>query len=578
MTQRFLIPFLIFTLLLSTGSGLSLFAQSKLIPSDTTRLVEILGSRDYKFVKKDSATQLSILVGNVRMKQGNTLFYCDSCVMNDRENLFEAFGNVHIKDGDTTDVYSDYLRYLTDKKLAYLKGKVKLTDGKGELTTPELEYDLNTHIGNYNNGGKLVNEKTTLTSQQGYYYSEFKDAYFKGNVVVVDPASRVESDSLLYNTENRTVRFISETLITDTSNRTIRTREGFYNLANGKGEFGQNTIIRDGATTITGGKIINDDSTGIAIIERNGVIRDTAQGFILIGDRIFRNNKNESLLATKKPLMIVKQDEDSIYITADTLFSARLSDLRRAPDTTQQREAGDSLQIASSDSLTAPADSTALLVDTPRVPVADSLVTDTLQGTVVLDAGKKDSTNRYFEAYRNVRIFSDSMQAVSDSMFYSFRDSVFRLYQSPVVWSKDSQITGDTILLHTKNKKPDWMEVFENSLLVNMVEPDIFNQIRGTRMDGYFIDGEIDSVRVRGSAESIYYLQDEDSAYTGVNQTTADVLDVYFKNRELQKVVFRSEVKGTLWPIQQKTPQEMRVRNFQWLDDRRPKTKFDLFQ
>src|SRR6185436_17718540 len=49
------------------------------------------------------------------------------------------------------------------------------------------------------------------------------------------------------------------------------------------------------------------------------------------------------------------------------------------------------------------------------------------------ESSKTDSTDRYFEAFYHVRIFSDSVQAVADSMFYSFKDSVFRLYKNPVV-------------------------------------------------------------------------------------------------------------------------------------------------
>ena len=94
----------------------------------------------------------------------------------------------------------------------------------------------------------------------------------------------------------------------------------------------------------------------------------------------------------------------------------------------------------------------------------DSLASDTMTSKD-LAINEKDSTNRYFEAYRNVRIFSDSMQAVADSMFYSFKDSIFRLFQKPIVWSNKSQITGDTILVFTKNKKADRGKAFLNSLL-----------------------------------------------------------------------------------------------------------------
>jgi len=53
---------------------------------------------------------------------------------------------------------------------------------------------------------------------------------------------------------------------------------------------------------------------------------------------------------------------------------------------------------------------------------------------------------------------------------------------------------------------------------------------------------------------------------------------VYFKQKEIQRVVFRSQVKGTLWPIRQKNPSEMRLENFKWLEARRPKTKYELFE
>src|SRR4030095_16048054 len=194
-----------------------------------------------------------------------------------------------------------------------------------------------------------------------------------------------------------------------------------------------------------------------------------------------------------------------------------------------------------------------------------------------------DSTDRYFEAFRHVRIFSDSVQAVSDSLFYSFRDSVFRLYKDPVVWSKENQVTGDTILLFTKNKKADRFKVFDNSFLVNKVQGDFFNQVKSSRMDGYLTDGSLDSVRARGFAECIYYIQNEDSSFAGVNQSSSDIMDIYFATdstggRALQRVVFRSAVKGTLWPMRAKTPEELRLQNFKWLDSRRPKTKFELYE
>lgn len=507
--------------------------------TDSLLLIEILpGVRKLEFRKLNDSTQLQILAGNVRLKQNTSYFYCDSCVINSNTKTFEAWGSVHINDADTANIYASHLRYFINKKLAFLDGGVRLTDGKGTLTTPDLEYDMTTDIGIYKHGGKVVNKKTVLTSREGYYYAGLRDVYFKQNVELKDPGYFIKTDSLLYNTESQTARFIAYTLIRDSSGRTIETKEGYYNMQTGKAEFGGRPVIKDGKLTVTANSIATDDSTGISHAKGNVIIIDSVQNTTIIAGEVFSDSKKDRILATRKPLMIVKQDNDSIYITADTLFSARLTDLYGQKD---------------------------------------SVLKDTLKGTKVVNVKNKDSTNRYFEAYRHVRIFSDSLQAVSDSMFYSFKDSTFRLYQDPVLWAKGSQITGDTILLFTKNKKADRMKVFENSFLVNKLDPEVYNQIRSTRMDAYFKEGNIDSVRANGFAECIYYLQDEDSAYTGVNDSKSDIMDIYFNNQELQKVVFRSSVTGTIWPIRQKDPKEMRLENFKWLDDRRPKTKYDLF-
>jgi len=508
--------------------------------ADTSKRVQILNyTRQLTFKTIDDTTKLTIIVGTVKMRQGNSLFYCDSCVINNNTNVFEAWGNVHINDSDTTDIWSNHLIYFTKRKVANLDGNVKLSDGKATLTTPDLEYNMETNIGTYNHGGTVTNKKTVLTSQEGQYFADLKDVYFKKNVLLKDPAYTITTDSLLYNSGTQTTRFISQTTIIDSTGRTIKTKSGSYNQQTGKAEFGLRPEIKDGDYIVIGNTVRGDDSTGMYVAEGNAIVRNTKDGTTIIGGIIIQNKKTNSVLATRKPLMIIKQDNDSTLITADTLFSARLTD---------------------------------------RFGNKDSIVVDSVKGTKIAAINEKDSTNRYFEAYRNVRIFNDSLQAASDSMFYSFKDSVFRLYQDPVVWANNSQVTGDTILLFTKNKKADKVQAFENGFMVNEVQKDVYNQIKSTRIDGWFIDGNIDSVRARGLAECIYYIQDDDSAFTGINESKSDLIDIYFVQKQLNKVVFRSEVTGTLWPMKQKSPSEMVLPKFRWLEARRPKSKFEMYE
>ncbi|MCB0776395.1 MAG: OstA family protein, partial [Chitinophagaceae bacterium] len=155
------------------------------------------------------------------------------------------------------------------------------------------------------------------------------DVYFKKNVELVDPAYFIKTDSLLYNTESKTTRFISQTFIKDSSGRTVETKEGYYNVGTGKAEFGNNPIVRDGPRIYKARRMAFDDSAGTSQLLGNAIVVDTAEGTTIIAGEINSDNKKDRIMATRKPLMIVKQENDSIYIAADTLFSARLSDLPR---------------------------------------------------------------------------------------------------------------------------------------------------------------------------------------------------------------------------------------------------------
>ena len=506
--------------------------------TDTSKFVDILQADRLRFIRIDSLNELMIAAGNVIFRDNATLFSADSVVHNKQKKILEAFGNVHINDADTIHTYSQYLIYYVDRKYAVLKKKVKMTDSKATLTTEELDYDTQLKMGNYRNGGKVVNGNTVLTSREATYYAELKDVYFKKNVRLKDPAYDLTADSLLYNTDSQLATFISTTNIRDSSNSNIITSEGFYDLKNKTARFGRRSVIQDKALTVTGDDISIDDKTGRFQASGNAVLIDTAQGISILANDIKADRKTSTFLATLHPLMIIKQDNDSIYVTADTLFAGRLSDI----ETVEKKQQ------------------------------------DTIRSTEKVNAADSSNRNRYFQGFHHVRIFSDSLQAVSDSLFYSGRDSIFQLFHNPVVWASNNQVTGDTIYLYTKNKKAERLLVFENGMVVNKTGEQLFNQLKGNTLDGIFKDGDIDYMRAKGSAESVYYAKDETEALVGMNTVSGDIIDMIFKEKELNKVVVRNSITGTMYPYRQIPEEKRKLRAFRWLEDRRPKSKFELFE
>ena len=116
-------------------------------------------------------------------------------------------------------------------------------------------------------------------------------------------------------------------------------------------------------------------------------------------------------------------------------------------------------------------------------------------------------------------------------------------------------------------------------MVVNQTAESLYNQMAGRTLNGYFIEGNIDYIRVKGSpAESIFYPQDEDSAYIGMNRSSGDVIDIYFVKKELNKVKFINDVNGTMYPMKQIPSGTNALKGFKWYDNRRPKNKLELFE
>ena len=524
-------------------SSITTYAQQQ----DTTtqpgagQLLEFLKA-DRNNIKKIDSNQFISYAGNVKIKQGKTLFYADSAVVNPVTNIFEAFGNIHINDADSVHTYAQYLKYLAKEKQAFLKKRVKLTDGKSTLTTDELEYDVTVKIGTYLKGGKVVNEKTTLTSTEGYYYGDTRDIIFKRKVRLVNPDYKIDTDTLQYNTDTEITTFTSPTTIRNDKKLVIKTRSGYYDLKNKRAELYKRPVIDDSSYTMTADDMALDSISGLSEFRGNAVYRgkDSTKGFDMIANNIKTNNKKNSLLATQSPLLLLKQDRDSIYIAADTFYSAKLSDLLK-------------------------------IKNVPRVR-------DSIDFTFLADGTKEDSTDKYFEAYYNVKIFSDSMQSVGDSLFYALKDSVFRLFKSPVVWAQANQVTGDTIYMYLKNSKPERLYVFENAMALSQVDSTIyFNQVKGNTINAYFdTTGQIQFLRSKGNSENVYYATDEGGHFIGVNRNSSDVVEIRFADGKAKRVLLINGVDGTMYPMRQVNHEDLKLRNFKWLDNLRPKSRYDI--
>ncbi len=496
------------------------------------KLIEFLSAEVYNVKKMDSMDYL-ILVGHVKIRQGKTLLYGDSIILNTTLNTLEDFGNVHINDADSVNIYANYLKYIGSTKKAYLRKKVKLTDGKGVLTTDSLDYDVNVKLGSFKNGGKLVRNKTVLTSTEGLYYGETRDVIFRKKVELIDPENNIITDTLEYNTYSQLTNFISPSKII-TGSRVISTSNGNYNTGTRKGYLYDRSNIDDSTYHFIADEMALDDSLQMGEFKGNAIYTSkNSLGFDLTANNIKANKQKSTFLATENPLLLIKQKKDTLYIAADTLYAGKISDLKR------------------------------------KIPPARDTV------GVITDT----TLNKYFEAYHHVKIYSDSLQGKADSLFYSLSDSTIRLISDPIIWANDNQITGDTMYLFVKNKKPEQLYVFENAFAINKIDTtQNYNQLKGNKLNVWFEEGEIHKMNAKGNAENIYFPLDNDKNFIGVNHSNAQIIEVYFENTEPAKVVFKNQLIGKMTPLNQTPKEDLIIRGFKWRESLRPKSKYELMK
>lgn len=523
--------------------------------------ININHARLFEAVQQDGRS-LNKLIGDVQLEQNGTLFYCDSAYIDLAANNLEAFGNVRIQQPGGTEVSSDYLKYTGNTKVAFLRGNVHLLSGTDNLWCENLTYNTGTKIGTYDNGGTLQTVSTTLTSNNGWYNTRTKDSRFTGDVLVSDTSYNVVSDDLGYNTVSKVVLFYGPSVVKNDKSE-LRTTSGFYDSKAEVAHFTKRSSVRSGAQYVEGDTLDYDRKTGNGIAKGKVKALDTAQKITMWSNHAIVNEKTKTLLATQKPVLRKEGEKDTLYMRADTFFSATYSNVLQWQKTRRFPEIKPRF----------PENATSKKGRKTPVLKADTTLADSTTAPA--------DTSHAFIGFHHVLVFSDSLQARCDSLSYTRRDSTLRLMLNPVAWSRQSQITGDTLLLQNDSGRVRRVYVPANAFVASRTGPvkaAIFDQVQGKTLTGYFQNGEMTHIVVWPEAESIYYPKDDSGAYLGVNKATSERMTVLFADGDLQTILLEEDIKQKMMPLTEVNLSEMRLPRFIWREKERPLSVEDIFR
>jgi len=484
-----------------------LFAQ------DTTKILLEQGDRwDYNKAIRPDAQRI---IGNVILKHDSALMYCDSAYLNEAANTVYAYGNVHIHNSDTLNLYGDSLTYSGNTKEARVWSNVKLIDNQTTLTTDTLIYDRKTQIARYDYWGKIVNDKNILVSKHGYYYTDRKEFFFKDKVLLLNPDYIMKSDTLMYNTVTSVAYFYGPShIVSKDKQDSIYTENGWYNTKRDIASFKERAKIYHEAQYLTGDSLYYERKIGFGQAFRHAVLFDSLQNMMLTGNYGEMHRKSGSAFMTDSAVAIMIEKKSSLHMHSDTV-----------------RARFDSNQNI-----------------------------------------------RSVYAYYKVKFFKPDLQGMCDSLVWLSKDSAMVMYHDPVVWSGKNQLTADSIRLVIKNGMADTMALYNSAFLISQDDTGKYNQIKGRDMAGYFKKNELYKIRVLGNAETVYWAREEDKTLIGIQKAYSSDMLIFINENQVKSITYLGSTTGTIFPEKDVSPYDLKLKNFRWVENRRPRTRNDIFK
>ncbi|MEM1124381.1 MAG: hypothetical protein AAGJ18_28340, partial [Bacteroidota bacterium] len=209
-------------------------------------------------------------------------------------------------------------------------------------------------------------------------------------------------------------------------------------------------------------------------------------------------------------------------------------------------------------------------------PLLTSLLgSDTLflaSDTLVSSRKSETDSSRLMQAFEDVRIFKEDLQAVADSMAFLSKDSLIKLFRAPILWSDTSQFKGDSVFIQMKSGGIDRIFLYGNGFITTTTDKQFFNQIKGKNITAYFENNLLNRVKVVGNAEAIYYALDDEEAYIGATKTICSEMLLYFDNKNVSTIKFFKQPTSEVIPMKKIVNAPPRLDGFSWDFSIRPQS------
>lgn len=483
-------------------------------PESKKRRIELLWADVTAHDSKINAFANRFL-GNVRFSQNNVLLNCDSAYFYSDSNKVDAYGRVHIIQGDTLNLWGDKIKYDGNSRIAKVWGNVKLVNKSITLTTDELIFDLKDNIGNYLTWGKIVDTSNVLVSKIGRYYSNEDLFFFKDSVKVTNKDFILTADTLKYNSKIERVFIVGPTHIVGTTKEgTLYSEKGWYDTRTNIAELYKASKLIGKEQSLQGDTMYYSRNAGTGRALSKVLLSDTTNHVAITGRKGTYNEKTKIAFVTDSAIFMQFSKSDTLFLHADTLKSVPdLSKIQVAKKLADQ-------QLVAKKSSGARVVIPTLLKDASKVlktlPVnaVDSLLLkkDSLKSALLAEVSKRPQLRDSISAIADTTKISNILallpdkikQIISPDAVSAIADS---LKNSKVLAGKDSLATATDTLKSKDNK--------DNKIFM------AYHRVRFYKKD---LSGVCDSLSYQ-MKDSVMRLYNDPVLWSDVHQLSADKIE-----------------------------------------------------
>lgn len=408
------------------------------------------------------------------------------------------------------------------------------------------------------------------------YNGNTKKAKSWGNVEINDKEMTLKTDTLHFDRVNQVLYYPSGGVINDTKN-ILKSTRGTYLLRDKKFTAKTKVTVVNPDNHLESDHLDYYTNTKLAYLYGPSTITNLKDSTKIYSERGFYDTNTDISYFVKRAKLFLKErtvSADSLYYDKRKGFASATNNIK-VVDTVQKMVAkGNYAELYEhKDSL--------FIID--KAVAISVLEKDSMYvaGDKILLTGKPEK--RIARIFKNVKIFKSDLQGKCDSIHTSQETGLTRMFNRPILWSKNSQITGDSIQLktNTETNKLDSLKVLQNAFMIQQdsLHTENFNQIKGRNIFGKFEDEGLKTMLVLGNAESLYYNNnDETHKLETITKEIASDIEFLLDDGEITQTKYLKKSEGKTYPPSEFPETEKKFKGFLWRGDEQPLTVEDIFK